>query len=247
MKKKFAYLAIFFTLYSIFVLALMPANWVVSLVKLPSNVTLSGVEGTVWQTQVAQVRVDDVDISQVESSLSLMSIIMLDPKFDIRFGDPLLNGPEGRFMISGLMDKLVIESAQVNVAANTVAKKLNLAIDIVAHEQVQLTVDRFVMGAPICQEMQGQLLWNNAAVTAFEEKVRFGKLSANLSCESGNLIGEVNPANNLGLSFRAELTQRGRLVGNGYLTPGAKFPEQLKALLSFLGQADNQGRYRLKL
>ncbi|MFT6419456.1 MAG: general secretion pathway protein N, partial [Cognaticolwellia sp.] len=40
MKKKFAYTAIFFTAYCVFVLALMPASWVVSQIKLPKNVAL---------------------------------------------------------------------------------------------------------------------------------------------------------------------------------------------------------------
>ena len=247
MKKKFAYTAIFFTAYCVFVLALMPASWLMAQIKLPKNVAVSAIEGTVWHTRILQVMVDDVVINQVQSSLSLMSVLMLDPKLDITFGNALVNGPEGQLTISGLLSDMVVEDAEINLPANTVAKRLNLAIDIIAHEQLQLNIERFIIGAPICSELQGDLQWKNAAVTAFEEKVQLGGLSAKLTCDKGELIADIDPNNNLGLSYRAELKQGGRLAGNGYLTPAAKFPEQLKATLSFLGKPDNQGRYRLKI
>tara|TARA_R110000744_G_scaffold20336_1_gene53352 strand:- start:1423 stop:2166 length:744 start_codon:yes stop_codon:yes gene_type:complete len=247
MKKKFAYTAIFFTAYCVFVLALMPASWLMAQIKLPKNVAVSAVEGTVWHTRILQVMVDDVVINQVQSSLSLMSVLMLDPKLDITFGNALVNGPEGNLIISGLLSDMVVEDAQINLAANTVATRLNLAIDIIAHEQLQLNIERFIIGAPICSELQGNLQWRNAAITAFEEKVKLGGLSANLTCDKGEIIADVEPNNNLGLSYRAQIKQGGRFTGSGYLTPGTKFPEQLKATLSFLGKPDNQGRYRLKI
>lgn len=247
MKKKFAYIAIFFTAYIVFVLALMPANWVIAQIKLPNRIAISAIEGTVWRSHIAQVMIDDVVINQVQSSLSLLSVLMLDPKLDISFGGALVNGPEGQLTINGLLSDLTIEDAQINLAVNTVTAQLNLPIDIVAHEQLQLNVVRFVIGEPICRELQGDLQWRNAAVTALEETVQLGGLSAKLTCDKGELIADIDPNNNLGLSYRAQLKQGGRLSGSGYLTPGAKFPEQLQDTLSFLGQPDKKGRYRLKL
>jgi general secretion pathway protein N len=247
MKKKFAYIAIFFTAYSVFVLALMPASWLMAQIKLPNNIAIAAVEGTVWRTHVEQVMVDDVVINQVQSSMSLMSVLMLDPKLDITFGGALVNGPEGQLTISGLMSDIVMEDAQINLAANTVAARLNLPIDIIAHEQLQLNVSRFIIGAPICSELQGDLQWRNAAVTAFEEKVKLGALTAKLTCEKGELVADIDPNNDLGLSYRAKIKQGGRFSGSGYLTPGSQFPEQLKATLSFLGKPDKKGRYRLKI
>ncbi len=247
MKKKFAYSAIFFTLYSVFVVALMPASWVMSYVTLPKNVAISAVEGTIWHTKINQVMVDGVVINKVQSDLSLLSVLTLDPEVELTFGDALINGPEGFLTLSGLTSDIVVEDAQVYVAANTVAAQLNLPIDLVAHEQLQLNIARFVVGAPICNELEGNIKWRKAGVTAFEEQVSFGALSATLSCEKGELVADIDPNNNLGLSYRAELKQGGRFTGSGYLTPGAKFPEQLRPVLSFIGKPDNQGRYRLKM
>lgn len=247
MKKKFAYAAIFLIVYSIFVVALMPANWVMTQIKLPNNVVVANVEGTIWRTSIGQVMVDNIVVNQVQSSLSVLSLFMLDPKLDITFGDALVNGPEGHLTISGLLADIVIEDAKVNVAANAVVSRFNLPIDVIAHEQLTLNVARFVIGAPVCSTLQGNLQWRNAAATAFEEKVILGDLSAILSCDKGELVAEIAPKNNLGLSFSAQLKQGGRFAGSGYLTPGEKFPSQLNDMLSFLGKPDKKGRYRLKI
>ena len=247
MKKNIAIAAIFLVLYSIFVIALMPANWVAGQVKLPNNVAVAGIEGSIWNTKISQVVVDDIMISQVHSSLSLLSVLMLDPKLDITFGDALINGPEGKLVLSGLLADITVEDATVSLAANNVSAKLNLPIDVIAHEQLTINVARFVVGAPICSELDGDFQWRNAAVTALDEKVKLGKLAAKLSCDKGELIAEIDPKNDLGLSYRAQIKKGGRFSGSGYLTPGAKFPEQLKPALSFIGKADKKGRYRLKI
>jgi general secretion pathway protein N len=186
-------------------------------------------------------------INQAKSSLSVISVLMLDPKLDITFGDALINGPEGKLTLSGLLADITVENATVSLAANNVVAKLNLPIDVLAHEQLTVDINRFVIGAPICSELDGNVQWRNAAVTALDEKIKLGKLSAKLSCNKGELIAEVDPKNDLGLSYRAQIKQGGRFSGSGYLTPGKKFPEQLKSALSFIGKADKKGRYRLKL
>jgi general secretion pathway protein N len=247
MKKNFAIAAIFLVLYGVFVVALMPANWLIGQVKLPNNVSIAGIEGSIWHTKISQVVVDDIMINQVESSLSVTSVLMLDPKLDITFGDALLNGPEGKLVLSGLLADVTVEDATVSLAANNVVAKLNLPIDVIAHELLTVNVSRFVIGAPICSELDGNFHWRNAAVTALDEKVKLGKLSAILSCNKGELIAEVDPKNDLGLSYRAQIKKDGRFSGSGYLTPGEKFPEQLKSALSFIGKADKKGRYRLKI
>ena len=55
MKSKFAYVAIFLVLYSVFVVALAPASWLIAQVNLPSNVKVSAVEGTIWDLSLIHI------------------------------------------------------------------------------------------------------------------------------------------------------------------------------------------------
>lgn len=247
MGKKFGISAVFIGVYLVFVIAMAPANWLLEQVKLPDNIVLSDVSGSIWHANIKQVMVDDIVISNVKSKLSPISLVLFNPTLDINFGDELINGPEGVLTVSQLTSEVKVEDANILVPANIIASRLNLPIDVQAHEDIRLEVVQFSMGQPVCGELQGQVEWDKAAVTALDEKIALGKLTANLSCEKGELVATVAPNNELGLSYRAIVKKGGKLSGNGFIKPGEKFPRQLQEALAFIGKPDKQGRYRLKL
>jgi general secretion pathway protein N len=245
MKKWFAYGTIFFSAYLVFLVATMPAAWVVSFINLPKNSQVSELSGTVWQSYAKQVRINDVEINNVSSELSFLSLLTLDPHVILTFGGALFSGPEGKLTVSQLLDQIKITDLDINLAANQIAEKLNLAIPIEAHNYIDIKVEEFIIGKPVCEQMKGSIKWNKASVTALSEKVKLGELSANLACEKGSLTLTVVPENDLGLTFTAYVRSMKKASGNGFLKPGANFPEKIKPILSFMGKADNQGRYRL--
>lgn len=247
MKKRFGLAAGFIAAYLVFVIAMTPASWLVGKIALPKNIVMVGIEGSIWNARAKQVIVDDILINNLDSSLSLLSVLMFNPALDVRFGDALVRGPEGILTVSGLLTDLTIDNASVMLPANMIASRLNTPIDITAHSQVNINVETFVLGAPVCNELQGEIQWKKAVITALDEKVALGDLSAKLACEKGALVASVEPKNNLGLTYKATLKGANKFSGSGYLKPGAKFPAQLRDALSFIGQPDNQGRYRLKL
>ena len=77
MKKTFAYVAIFFTAYCIFTIALMPASWLMSQIKLPKNVAVSSVESTVWHSEIKQVMVELIDSDTLKRDGILMKKVYL--------------------------------------------------------------------------------------------------------------------------------------------------------------------------
>ncbi|MFT5296998.1 MAG: general secretion pathway protein N [Colwellia sp.] len=245
MKKWFAYGAIFFSVYLVFLITTMPAAWVVSFVNMPKNSQVSELSGTVWQSYAKQVRIDDIDIYNVSSELSFMSLLMFDPKVILNFGGALVSGPEGKLTASQLREQIKITDLDISLAANQIAEKLNLSIPVEAHNFIDIKIDEFIVGKPICEQMKGTIEWKKASVTALSEKVKLGALSADLACEKGALTFIMSPKNDLGLTFTAYLRSMKKATGNGFLKPGANFPEKIKPILPFIGKADNQGRYRL--
>ena len=245
MKKWFAYGAIFFSVYIVFLIATMPAAWVVSFVNLPKNSQVSELSGTVWQSNAKKISIDNVEINNVSSELSFLSLVMFDPKVMLTFGGALVSGPEGKLTASQLLDQIKVTDLDINIAANQIAEKLNLSIPIEAHNFIDIKIDEFIVGKPICEQMIGSIKWNKASITALSEKVELGALSADLSCEKGALAFVIAPKNDLGLTFTAYVRSMKKVSGNGFLKPGANFPEKIKPILSFIGKADKQGRYRL--
>ncbi|NQZ20821.1 MAG: type II secretion system protein N [Colwellia sp.] len=245
MKKWFAYGTVFFSVYLVFLIATLPVSWLVTYVKLPSNMQITELAGTVWESNAEYIEFSGTRINKVSSELSFFSLLMFDPTVSITFGGALMSGPEGKLTASQLFNDIKISELKISLPANNIAEKLSLPIPVEAHNFIDLTISEFVMGQPICQQLSGTLLWKKAAVTALSEKVKLGRLSADLSCEKGALALTVSPKNDLGLTFTTYVHNMKKASGNGFLKPSVKFPAAIRPLLSFLGKADNQGRYRL--
>jgi general secretion pathway protein N len=249
MKKWFACVAIFLSSYIAFLVANAPLAIVTNNIELPRNIEIQGVSGTIWQGKIATVIINNNKIEQMKTELSFWSLFSLSPSIQAIFGDAMLAGPEGKFTLEATVDQLAITEAEVFISANDIAKQLSLPIPVTAQGNVELYLDSIVLTTAeklSCLQAKGDITWLRAGATALEQNIKLGKLNAGISCAGGDLLAMVNPNNDLGLSFDGVLALPSKKVsGKGYLKPGAKFPTQLKSALSFLGRADNQGRYRL--
>lgn len=247
MKKKFALVAIFLMTYLVFLIATLPITFVLSHVNLPKEVTLSGVQGTVWNTTIAQLSVEKTVINQVEARLSFWSLLTLTPQAKIHFGDPLLAGPEGQLLLSMSSTELVIEDLTLLIKANDVAQQLTLPLPVSAQGDLALNIKTASVNLQNnrCLTASGKGNWSNSAIIALEQNIKLGEFSADIGCEAGALAITIAPQNNLGLTFSAYVREMGKISGDGYLQPGEKFPTALNDALPFLGKKDSQGRYRL--
>jgi general secretion pathway protein N len=250
MKKWFVYGALFVGVYLSFVITTIPAYWVIGQIKLPKELVVGKVTGSIWTSSIAQVTYSAPNqapyiINNVNVSLNSFSLFLLNPSIDVTFGDALVRGPEGSLTMSGLSDSLTLENVDILLAANDIAKQLTLPMPIEAHDYIKINIPSFVVGKPLCQSLEGLISWQKASVTGLDEKVKLGALKATLACDQGALTLTVDPKNDLGLSFTAYVMQNSKVSGNGFLKPANKFPEKLKGLLPFLGNKDSKGRYRL--
>jgi general secretion pathway protein N len=249
MKKWFAYGAIFLSSYIIFLLANAPLVLVTNNIELPRNVDLQGVSGSIWQGEIASLIINNNEIKSIKTKVSFWSLFSLAPRTKVTFGNAMLAGPEGKFTLEISAQELVLTEVEVFVSANDIAKQLPLPIPISAQGNVELNLDTIVLTTAeklSCLQAKGEVTWLRAGASALEQNIKLGKFNVGISCAEGNILAMVNPNNDLGLSFDGVLAlPTKKLSGKGYLTPGDKFPVQLKSALSFLGRADNQGRSRL--
>lgn len=247
MKKVLTYSAIFIVCYVGFVVATIPAHILLDKVTLPKTIDVKGVAGTIWQPSVEQIETKQITVNKIEADLSVLSLLSMTPRIDATFGDAMLPGPEGSLSIESDGENFSIEHADVLLAASEITQQLNLGSSVVAKGTLNLNVEKFTSGKPMCGELTGKVTWPKARVEAFDEKINLKDLSATLSCDKGAIVLSIDENNDLGLSFNAYMRRPGKLTGDGFITPGDKFPEELRPMLSFLGKADPEGRYRLRL
>ena len=244
MKQWFAIGAIFMSVYLAFVIAAVPASFVISYIKLPSNITLSGIKGTMWQMTVDEVVLPKVTIDNVKASLNIWSFFSLDPSLDLEFGDDFSMGPSGKLSVAGLLADITISDATVVMSADAIAQQLILPVALVASGEINVFIETLIVDQPICRRIQGNITWKKPSLSALNETVKLGDLAAKLSCEQGALAITIDEKNDLGLSFVTYVRPK-KISGNGYLKPAKSFPNNLRAALPFLGKTDKQGRYRL--
>lgn len=250
MKKWFAITAIFLSSYMVFLLASAPLALVINNIKLPKNIALQGVSGSIWQGEIVKVTINNNEIEKVKTTVSFWSLFSLAPSVQVTFGDAMSSGPEGKLNLTVSSERLALTEVEVFMSANDIATQLTLPIPLSAQGNIELFLSEIVIvtGDKLsCSKAQGEVLWSRAGVVALEQNIKLGKFTTEISCDEGNLLAKVSPKNNLGLSFDGVLTlATQKISGKGYLQPGAKFPTQLKSALSFIGRPDNQGRYQLR-
>ena len=248
MKKKFTIAGIFLITYLGFLIATLPATLLLNQFKTPKNLSISGVTGSAWNTDVEQVIIGETSIQKVNAQLSFWSLISLTPKLSITFGNSFIAGPEGEFELSLSAEKAQINDLKLLMKANEVAQQLTLPLPMSAQGDVELTV----LNAEIalqkgyqCIAAKGIAAWSKAGVVALEQNIKLGNFTGDIGCENGALALILSPKNDLGLTFNAYMRKSGKISGNGFLKPSEKFPQTLNNVLPFLGKKDNQGRYRL--
>jgi len=247
MKKWFGFGTVFIVCYLIFLIATAPASLVLNQVKLPKDVMVQGLSGSIWHAKAQKVYVQNTVIENVNAELDVISLLSFSPSVDVTFGDAMLPGPEGAMAVSFVAGNLHINDANVLLPANMIAQQLPLPIPMAAQGVVELDIPSYEQGKPLCQSLTGSVNWRRAKVNAMEQSITLGRIGGDLRCDKGAIALEIKPDNTLGLSYNAFIGANFKVSGNGYLTPGNEFPEQLKDVLPFIGSPDRQGRYRLRL
>jgi len=258
MKKWFALGGIFFTSYLVFILATLPLPWLLTQLTIPNTVQLSHVSGSVWEGEIEQVILsqgaNSHQIQQVKTALSFWSLFSLAPKVELRFGDALLTGPEGTMTLVASENQLSFTEVNILLSANDIAQQIDLPLPVVAKGDLRLVLSQFdvALHEKKCLRAKGNVNWTYAGITAMEQSIKLGQLKAKISCSKGGIVLNLDPKNDLGISFSVDISPTGnnrnrnfKLSGEGYLKPGKKFPAQIRPVLPFLGKPDNQGRYLL--
>lgn len=246
--KKYSLIVTAFVLaYLIFVIAIAPADKLLAKVDLPRGVQISNISGSIWSGEASLISFKQVEINNVEWSLSPLSLLLFNPSVNLTFGGSLSPGPKGSLELSNLTSELTISDAKIAIAANEVVKFIPLPIDINAGGELNLSLAQFTLGKPMCAAADGNLTWQRAFVSAMDEEVDLGTLAANFGCTNGALAFEVDRQNILGLQFKGVVSSPSKINGQGFITPGNEFPASVRPLLGFLGSKDVQGRYKIKI
>lgn len=82
-KKNIQYALIIAALYLFFLITTIPATVIFSFVKMPNNISLSSISGTIWTGKAGNVKVSGIDLGSVKWELHPISLILGELSADI--------------------------------------------------------------------------------------------------------------------------------------------------------------------
>ncbi|OKY27590.1 type II secretion system protein N [Thalassotalea sp. PP2-459] len=234
------------TLYLCFLLVKLPAAFVANWVTLPPYISVTGIQGTIWQPQIESVTINGTRIEKINLHVDLLSLLSFNPKINATFGDPNLSPIDGFASASGLFSQPIISHVEVNLPAALIAKQIPTPVEVLAHRHIKIKIEKFQAAKPVCQQLTGNVSWPNAAVTVLSQKVALADLTGELSCQQGEAVLNVNGDNDIGLTFTVNIGANGYAYGNGYITPTSKTPKAIMQVLPMVSKKDSQGRFPLR-
>ncbi|RUO29689.1 type II secretion system protein N [Aliidiomarina soli] len=226
--------------------ALLPARFALQFVQLPAQVQLGGVQGSLWSGSVDALRVEDIMLRQVSWRLQPLSLLRGQLAAVIEVDDHVDNILVGGAVVKTSSGQLQVDNLQLQARLTDMAAFAPQPSPLPLRGDVELTIAHFVWGQPLCTELQGQIRVQGAAVQVGREWEELGMLQAQLSCADGQVYGELDEPNDLGLSASVQASLQ-MAQGHFQLNPGNDAPRSVRNLISLLPeQARQQQRFSVR-
>lgn len=239
-------LVLFIVFALIFAIVKVPAALVAKFLPLPQGVAYKELEGTLWQGSIRQAQYNNQLINNINWRIQSSHLFTGSLTYQVSFGQPRQSQDiSGKGLVSfGLTGKKV-EQATFRMPAANVKPLLPIPMGAIAG-RVIANIDEYVLGQPICQQVTGNISWNQAGVD-IGGNVEFGTIDADLSCEQGQLLVQFDGQNSLGLTGQARIKSLQQFGFDGFLKPSAQLPAVVHQGISLVAKIDGQGRYKIKL
>lgn len=246
MKSGFKWVSLSLVVYLIFLVVKLPAALVLSHLQLGNNINLSGISGTIWQGHAKRVQVNGLPIFDVNWDLSFLPLLVGNISADIKAGnirDVEQISANGFVSVAG--DRLQVDNLLAYLPTDLVISLLPLPIPVQADGRFKVKLDQVDYQAG-CKVFNGTGQWINANFTGATGVIDLGSFDAELSCQDGSIVVQVNPPNRFGLTAKASIPANLRFAIEGRFKPEESLPKEVHQAAQFFGNPDAQGYYPIK-
>ena len=242
-KKLVALFVLFFVVLTIFT---VPVNLIVKQLPLPKNVAYQELEGTLWQGTIKAVQFDKTVLTQVKWQFLPLKLLTGKLAVQLRWGNARASQEVSGSGIASLgFSGYQVTDATVRLPANAVKSMIPFPMGEI-FGRVIADVKAFTFAEPLCEQLDGDLIWTQAGVDV-NGKIDFGVISSVLTCEENQVVSTFDGENLLGLQGRAVVKSQKSFGFDGFLKPSTELPAIVHQGIGMLGKADSKGRYKISL
>lgn len=238
--------------YFILIIANLPASQVINRVPLPSNVSIQGISGTLWDGRLNSVTVNGMQVKSVDWALSASALLLGKVSLVVHAGNakrPDEIAFNGNVAASLVSLNVAVESAKLYLPTHLVLAQVPLPLPVQAAGRFYLDVSsaEYAVSESQCVSITAKGGWNNASVSGAMGMIDFGQFESDISCVDNIVNIQINPNNLLNLDVLATITGQGRVGAKGRFKPSEDLPKEVHQAARMFGRVDNQGYYQVSM
>ena len=242
------FLILFASSYSFFMLQQLPAKtvvqWLPKNMLQRSNVRLMGVTGTLWNGQLAKLRLNGFGLSNLTWQLHAWPLILGDVSLGVKFRQTDAFG-KGEITTDFGAEKIVMSSVQGGFPA-TQLMPLFYGFPIALDGQLTADIKTATIQKGQHLSLQGELLWREAALSA-PQQILFGDLQVKMQAkDKGTVLSVQDQGGPLQLQGKITLQGNGAYETNIMVATRSSASKALAQSISILGVRDAQGNVQIK-
>ncbi|WP_298943467.1 type II secretion system protein N [uncultured Psychromonas sp.] len=212
-------------------------NW------LPNNsIKINHATGSLWEGQAKQIVVNrKLSFDNVKWDVQLMALFTLNLEADVSFN----NGAQAMsgkgvvgYGFSGISASNVILDLSSKELLTLLPKRLPVKIS----GDFSAVIKEFTQGKPYCEQLQGNVLWQNAVVTSQLGVVNLASPTVDLGCDNGDVTAFVTQeSDELATTLDISLGEGGIYKLNGEIQGTDKLAPSVAKSLTWIGPKNDNG------
>jgi len=179
---------IFLVAFFIFLIASIPAQWVVQQLppQLSQQLQLTGVSGTLWRGEAASVVAGGENLGMLTWSLLPLPLLWGQASLDIELNSDK-HFAEGELSIGLLDQSLTLQQTRLRVPVAGYAARFPLS-GFTPQGVMELRLDQLVYSDAAITDLTGELQWSQAALS---NDLMLGDLAADFQLLEGKLVAQL--------------------------------------------------------
>lgn len=241
------------TTYLILIIAYLPAAHVMSYVQTNNpklTVAIGEVEGTLWTGKVDKIISQGIVMNNLRWELSPWSLLLGKASIDLNGGK--IRESEQAYVKGNIsaslfnLQNISARELKLFLPARSVMAQLPLPVPVTADGRFRVDIEKFEFNSA-CVDLIGQGSWLNGTVSGPSGVINFGNFDANLACEGGQFVIQIQPENKLNLDAKVVLSLDGQYKINGRFKPSDDMPREVQQAANFFGAAGTDGFRKINL
>jgi|GEM_PF-6239920 len=223
-------------------------NWVV-----PQEVTVHGLEGSVWSGSAASVTVpvegQRYQLRQLSWTLNPLSVLRFSPMVDIDIQRNASNPAYGQATITATRTGIKVTEARLVSDMARIERVSPVPFIMPLRGDITLNLSHWEwQQTGLCEALDGQLMVMNVSTRLEQNWEALGNYYTDLNCSENRVYIDTDEDNPLGLTVNGWVAMSGMDLAIG-IRPGPQAPQPLVNMLEWTGRPDSDGRrtFRLQL